>query len=71
MVVASIPPLCLLSLLLIGLLSIVYEWVWQQISKENYFVARNISRFPPGGPGRRSTVNPAVCSILLTTPLAQ
>ena len=33
--------------------------------------ARNISRLPPGGPGKRSTTNPAVCNILRITPLAQ
>lgn len=34
-------------------------------------LARRISRLPPGGPGSRSTVNPAAWNILLTTPLAQ
>lgn len=36
-----------------------------------YFEALKISRLPPGGPGRRSTVKPAVCSIRRITPLAQ
>ena len=35
------------------------------------FFALSISLLPPGGPGRRSTMNPAACNILLTTPLAQ
>lgn len=34
-------------------------------------LARRISLLPPGGPGSRSTVKPAACNILLTTPFAQ
>ena len=35
------------------------------------FRALSISRFPPGGPGRRSTVKPAACNIRRTIPFAQ
>lgn len=31
--------------------------------------ARSISRLPPGGPGRRSTLNPMACKSLRITPL--
>lgn len=33
--------------------------------------ARSISRLPPGGPGRRSTLNPMACKSLRITPFAQ
>ena len=35
------------------------------------FVARSISRLPPGGPGRRSVRKPVCCNRRRTAPLAQ
>ena len=35
------------------------------------FMALNISRFPAGGPCSLSTMSPALCNRLLTSPFAQ
>ena len=53
------------------LLILFYLFLFSFLRSYSCFRARSISRFPPGGPGRRSTMNPAACNIRLTTPLAQ
>lgn len=45
-----------------------------KVDKQNThstLIALSISRFPPTGPAKRSTLKPTCLSILLTTPLAQ
>ena len=62
-----------LSLVALAMISTIMFAVNDGVKADHYscFRARSISRFPPGGPGRRSTINPAACNIRLTTPLAQ
>lgn len=50
------------------------RFIYQIIVTESHLLpltALRISRFPPMGPGSLSTVNPARCILLLTSPLAQ